>query len=177
MNAYYGYSVANSGIVPASSNGSISIFSYDATNVILDVNGYFAPDDGTGRGLYYFPVTQCRAVDTADNSLTGAYGPPQLTAAADRVIPIAGSPRCTLLPPTAKAFALNATAIPSGTPMPFLSMWPADAPWPGVSQLNAFQGQTVSNSGIVPAGPNGAIQVKVNAATHAAIEVSGYFTR
>jgi hypothetical protein len=72
---------------------------------------------------------------------------------------------------------LNATATPNGVGLPFLSMWPSEAGWPGVSQLNAFQGQTVSNSGIVPAGPNGAIQVKVNATTHVAIEVAGYFSR
>jgi hypothetical protein len=177
MNALFGYAVANSGIVPSSSNGSINVFTFDATNVILDVNGYFAPDDGTGRGLFYFPVSQCRAVNTQDLTLFGAYGPPQITPAADRVIPIAGSGRCQGLPSTAKAWALNATATPNGVGLPFLSMWPSEAGWPGVSQLNAFQGQTVSNSGIVPAGPNGAIQVKVNATTHVAIEVAGYFSR
>jgi len=56
-------------------------------------------------------------------------------------------------------------------------MCPSDAPWPVVSQLNAFQGQRLSNSGIVPAGPNGAIQGKVNALTHAVFEVAGYFSR
>jgi subtilisin family serine protease len=177
MNAYFGYAVANSGIVPASTDGTINVFPFDATNVILDVNGYLAPDDGTGRGLSYFPVSQCRAVDTQDASLSGAYGPGQLTPAADRVIPIAGSPRCSGLTSTARAWALNATAIPNGVGLPFLSMWPSGAPWPGVSQLNAFQGQMVSNSGIVPAGAGGAIQMKVNATTHAIVELAGYFGR
>ncbi|MBX7134004.1 MAG: hypothetical protein K1X67_15130 [Fimbriimonadaceae bacterium] len=64
MNAYFGYAVANSAIVPASANGSIDVFSFNRTNLILDVNGYFAPDDGTGRGLRYYPVPQCRVLDT-----------------------------------------------------------------------------------------------------------------
>lgn len=177
MNALFGYAVSNSGIVPAGEAGTISVFSYNPTNLILDVNGYFAPDDGTGRGLSYYPVTQCRALNTMDASYTGAYGGPQMTPAQDRTVALPGAPRCSGIPVSAQAFALNATAIPNGTPMPFLSMWPAGAPWPVVSQLNAFQGQTVSNSGIVPSGPNGAIQIKVNATTHAAVEVAGYFSR
>jgi len=67
--------------------------------------------------------------------------------------------------------------VPNGNPMPFLSMWPDGTPWPGVSQLNAFQGQTVSNSAIVPGSATGAILVKVNGNTHVALEVSGYFGR
>jgi len=43
--------------------------------------------------------------------------------------------------------------------------------------VERFSGATVSNSGIVPAGPNGAIQGKVNALTHAVFEVAGYFSR
>ncbi|MBL8211385.1 MAG: BACON domain-containing protein [Bryobacterales bacterium] len=177
MNALQGYAVANSSIVPAAAGGSINVYSPNVTNLLLDVNGYFAPDDGSGAGLYYFPVRQCRLLNTQDPTLPGVYGPAQMLAATDRVVPIAGSPRCPGLPTTAKAWALNATAIPNGTGLPFLSMWPAAAPWPQVSQLNAFQGQTLSNSGIVSAGPNGAIQVKVNATTHVALEVAGYFAR
>jgi hypothetical protein len=61
--------------------------------------------------------------------------------------------------------------------MPFLSMWPSGTAWPNVSQLNAFQGQTVSNFGIVPASAQGSIDVRVNATTHASIEIAGYFSR
>jgi len=37
MNAYFGYAVSNSGVVPASANGTIDVFAFDATNTILDV--------------------------------------------------------------------------------------------------------------------------------------------
>ncbi|MBI4908653.1 MAG: hypothetical protein HY820_33850, partial [Acidobacteria bacterium] len=177
FNSIFGYALANSGIVPARPDGSICVFAYDPTNLILDVNGYFAPDDGTGRGLYYYPVTQCRVMNTQDPSYPGAFGGPQLTPAEDRTLALPGSPHCPGLPSFAKAWALNATAIPGGAAMPFLSMWPAGANWPNVSQLNAFQGQTVSNSAIVPSSATGAIQIKVNGTTGAAIEVAGYFAR
>ncbi|MBI4910606.1 MAG: hypothetical protein HY820_43740 [Acidobacteria bacterium] len=176
MNALYGYAVANSAIIPASSNGSIDVYAYDSTNLIIDVTGYFAPEDGTGRGLLYFPLTQCRVMNTQDPSLTGPFGGPAVSNSADRSLPIP-SGRCAGLPATARAWALNASVVPSGVPMPFLSMWPSGTSWPNISQLNAFQGQTVANSGIVPASSNGSIDLRVAGFTHVAIEVAGYFAR
>jgi hypothetical protein len=35
--------VANAAIVPAGTNGAISIYVTDNTHVILDIDGYFAP--------------------------------------------------------------------------------------------------------------------------------------
>jgi hypothetical protein len=34
--------VANAAIVPAGTNGAISVFATDATDLVIDVNGYFA---------------------------------------------------------------------------------------------------------------------------------------
>lgn len=176
MNAFFGYAVANSAIVPASANGSVDVYAYDATNLIIDVNGYFAPDDGTGRGLFYFPVTQCRVVNTQDATYNGSFGPPALSNLADRTVPIP-SGHCTGLPTTARAWALNTWVVPGGVAMPYLSLWPTGTAWPNISQLNAFQGQTVANSCIVPASGSGSIDVRVAAPTHTAVEVAGYFSR
>jgi hypothetical protein len=175
-NAFFGYAVANSAIVPASPNGSIDVFAYDATNLILDVNGYFAPDDGSGRGLYYFPARQCRVMNTQDPTFTGPFGGPLMSPGTDRSIPVPAG-RCTGLPNTAKAWAMNAWVVPNGAPMPYLSMWLSGTPWPNISQLNAFQGQTLSNSAIVPASSTGSVDIRVAGTSHAGLEVSGYFSR
>jgi serine protease len=177
LNSIAGYAVANSAIIPASTEGSIDVFAFDDTNVIIDVNGYFAPDDGTGRGLFYFPVTQCRALNTQDPSFAGVFGAPQLTPGGDRTLPIPQAGTCTGLPATARAWALNASVTPGGSAVPFLSLWPAGTAWPNISQLNAFQGQTVANSGIVPADANGSVLIRTAGTTHAAVEVAGYFGR
>ncbi|MBL8233337.1 MAG: hypothetical protein JNL98_32875 [Bryobacterales bacterium] len=175
MNAIFGYAVANSAIVPASANGSIDVYSYNATNLIIDVNGYFAPDDGTGRGLLFYPTSQCRIANTMSAGFTGAFGGPALMPGFDRSIHVPSS-ACGL-PATARAWAVNAWVAPGGTPMPFMSMWPSGTPWPNISQLNAFQGQTVANSSIVPCSANGGIDWRVAATTHAGLEVAGYFAR
>jgi hypothetical protein len=35
--------VANAAIVPAGTNGAISVYVTDPTHVVIDINGYFAP--------------------------------------------------------------------------------------------------------------------------------------
>ena len=41
LNAYQGTLTANAAIVPAGAAGAISVFVTDATNLVIDVNGYF----------------------------------------------------------------------------------------------------------------------------------------
>jgi hypothetical protein len=43
LNSLEGRVVANAAIVPAGINGSVSVFVTDSTDVVLDINGYFAP--------------------------------------------------------------------------------------------------------------------------------------
>ena len=43
--------VANAAIVPAGTSGAVSVYVSDATDVIIDINGYFAPPGGSGRAV------------------------------------------------------------------------------------------------------------------------------
>ena len=43
LNSWDGTVVANAAIVPAGQDGAISVFVANRTQVILDINGYFAP--------------------------------------------------------------------------------------------------------------------------------------
>jgi hypothetical protein len=40
---YYGSVAANAAIVPAGTNGAINVYVVDPTDVLIDINGYFAP--------------------------------------------------------------------------------------------------------------------------------------
>lgn len=169
INSFAGRVLANSIVIPAASDGSIDVFASDATDLIVDINGYFAADDGQ-NGLFYYPVTQCRASDS--NVSLGPY--PDDTA---RTIPIPSASGCSGIPATARAYAINVTALPNGNPMPFLTAWPTGAARPNASILNAFQGQVVTNSAVVPAGVNGAIDIYAFRRTGVVVEVNGYFGR
>lgn len=173
INSPGGRVLANNVILPASADGSVDIFAFDRTDVLVDITGYFAPDDGQ-NGLFYFPVRQCRAVDTQRE--TGPFGGPIFSGETTRSYPLPAAP-CAGIPSSARAYSIHATAIPNGNPMPFVTAYATGQPRPNASILNAFQGQTVTNSAIVPAGTNGSIDLFPFRATHIVIDVAGYFGR
>jgi hypothetical protein len=48
LNNYLGTVVANAAIVPAGNNGSVDVYSHDQTDLIIDINGYYAQSSGSG---------------------------------------------------------------------------------------------------------------------------------
>ena len=178
LNSFDGRVVANAAIVPvgsgASGPGSISIFVSDTTDVIVDINGYFAPLGGPGA-LAFYPANPCRAVDTRPGQGTGGQcGPPSLIGNAARSFGMQQS--ACAIPSAAQAYALNVTVVPAG-PLGYLTAWPAGQPQPLVSTLNSFQGKVVANAAIVPAGQGGAISVFVTNTTDVIVDVNGYFAQ
>ncbi len=174
LNDLSGGIVANAAIVPAGTNGAIDVFVSDATDVIIDINGYFAPSTAP-QALAFYPATPCRVADTrtvGGSGLTGAFGPPQLAAGSTRSFPIPAS-ACEM-PSTAQAYSLNMTVVPPG-PMFYMTTWPTGQTIPGVSTLDDLSGAILANAAIVPAGTNGAVDVFVYAATNLIIDTNGYF--
>ncbi len=140
------------------------------TDLIIDVNGYFAPASLGASTL--FPLTPCRIADTrTSQTFTGAFGPPSLTGYVGRDFPLATSP---CLSSTPQAYSLNMTAVPPG-PLSFLSTWPVGQSYPGVSTLNSPDGTTLANAAIVPAGTNGDIDVMAGNNTDLIIDINGTF--
>jgi len=131
----------------------------DATDVIIDINGYFAPPGTTGA-LNFYPLTPCRVADTRSyGGITGAFGPPTMSGNTARDFPMLSS-SCSI-PGTAQAYSLNMTVSPPG-PLGYLTAWPAGNAFPTVSTLNAPAGGLVANAAIVPAGTGGDIDVFVS---------------
>lgn len=175
LNAFDGAIVPNSAIIPAGSDGSIQIYTSNPTDFFIDINGYFAPDNGTG--LSYYPVTQCTAANSADPMYSGVYGGPQYPGGA-RSIAVPASPFCAAIPSTAKGYAVDITANPHGNTLAYVTLYPTGSPVPTASMLNDFQKQVVTNSAIVPAGANGSIDVLTNGGpTDIQLMISGYFSR
>ena len=169
LNALQGQIAANAAIVPAGTNGAVNVYVSNASNVILDINGYFAPPGGTGA-LYFYPVTPCRVADT--RNANGTFGGPSLGAGGTRTFPIPAS-SCGL-PSMAQAYSFNMTVVPPGSLL-YLSTWPAGQTQPVVSTLNDLQGQVIANAAIVPAGTSGGISVYVSDSTNLVIDINGYF--
>ncbi len=74
---------------------------------------------------------------------------------------------------TAAAVTITAAA-PTGTG--FVTVYPAGTARPETSILNLQAGHDTANSGIVPVGAGGAIEVYANVATNLIVDVTGTFT-
>lgn len=68
LNSWDGTVLANAAIVPAGTDGAVSFYASDTTDLVVDINGFFAVP-GPGR-LNFHTVSPCRFVDTR-----GANGP------------------------------------------------------------------------------------------------------
>jgi hypothetical protein len=169
LNAPTGTTTANAAIVPAGTGGAVSVVASNDTDLLLDINGYFAPP-GVG-GIYLYTVTPCRVVDTRNIQFPPFPGEVFVTVQASPCAP----------PPTAAAYVLNATilptgAVPLGNPVQFLTLWPAGQSRPGVSTLNAADGAVTSNMAIVPTN-NGDVSAYVPPpdSGNLLVDLSGYF--
>jgi hypothetical protein len=163
LNALDGRWTANASIVPAGTNGSISVFVSDPTHVILDINGYFVPADTVGA-LAFYPLTPCRVVDTRSGTSISAGG--------TRTVPVRSS-ACSV-PSGAVAYALNFTALPHG-PLGWITTWPTGSAMPTASTLNAPTGTITANAAILPAGTDGSVDVYASDATDLLVDINGYF--
>ena len=169
LNSFGGLVVANAAIVPAGSGGAVSVYVTNATDVILDINGYF--DSSSGPASYaLYPATPCRVADT--RGATGQFGGPTMSGGQSRDFPIPLS--ACAIPATARAYSLNVTVVPGGY-LGYLTTWPTGVMQPNVSTLNSWTGKVVANAALVPAGTNESISVFVSNPTDVILDINGYF--
>ena len=175
LNSLDGRIKANAAIVRGGSAGAISVYVTNTTNVVIDIDGYFAPV--TGSTLAFYPITPCRVADTRKSNFPPGLGLPHLAAKTERDFPVLSS-TCNI-PTTAQAYSLNLAAVPYptlGYPLGYLEVWPTDQmPANPVSTLNNLTGTVVANAAIVPAGTGGDITVYPSNDTDLVIDINGYF--
>ncbi|MBI4902337.1 MAG: hypothetical protein HY820_01800 [Acidobacteria bacterium] len=170
QNSPSGYVLANMALVPAGTNGAISLYAPQSTDAVVDITGYFAPASSGSGGLRFFPLTPCRLADTRDAAYA-PNGPPILQERETRDYLISG--RCGV-PNTAQAYSLNATVVPPAY-LGFVTLFPGPAR-PFASTLNAWEGQVAANAALVPArGAGGVVTAYVSNVTHLILDINGYF--
>jgi YVTN family beta-propeller protein len=172
MNSVDGRVKADAAIVPAGSSGEVSVYVTNTTDVILDIDGYFAPMSGSTYAFY--PLPPCRVADTRKSDFPQGLGPPQLFALTSRDFPVLNS-TCIPSGVSPTAYSFNFTVVPGGHPVGYLSAWPTGQSQPVVSTLNDQTGTIVANAAIVPAGTGGDISVYSTNDTQLLIDINGYF--
>lgn len=162
LNATTGTVTANAAIIPAGNGGSVAAYGSNNTDLIIDINGYFAAA-ATG-GNYFHTLSPCRVVDSRNP--IGA-------------LPFSGTTTVNVTasgcqsPATAKAFAMNATVVPTGL-LQFLTLSPDGEATPVVSTLNADPNTVTSNLAILPTN-NGSIDAYAAGTTYLILDIFGYF--
>ena len=153
--------VANAAIVPAGSNGGISVYASDSTELVVDIVGYFAAPTANGMSLY--ATAPCRVIDTRSGGGQPWRG--------EKTINVADS---TCAPPSnAQAYVFNATVVPPG-PMHYLTLWPDPDQQPLASTLNAIDGAVTSNMAIMP-NINGSTDAYASDLTQLILDISSFF--
>jgi lysophospholipase L1-like esterase len=165
LNVPMGTVTANASLVTInpSTSESVSVYSSDNTDLVLDITGYFAPASLAPSGLSLYTLPPCRVIDTRESS--GEFQ-------GELTVPFATGNNCSI-PASAQAYVMNATVVPSGS-LGFLTLWPDGIPQPLVSTLNAEDGSVTSNMAIVSS-TNGSIDAFASSDTQLILDVSGYF--
>ncbi|HEV7521228.1 MAG TPA: choice-of-anchor D domain-containing protein, partial [Candidatus Angelobacter sp.] len=174
LNAPTGTVTANAAIVGAGTNGDVSVYVTHSSDLVIDINGYFAPP--AQGGLSFIPLTPCRVLDTRNPPGSGLMldpmGPAQSAPFNGLLtIDVAGS-NCGA-PASAQAYIVNATVIPPG-PLGFLALWPNGTAQPPVSTLNSIDGAVTSNLAIVPT-INGSINAYASNPAQLVLDIFGFF--
>jgi hypothetical protein len=167
LNDLTGTIVANAAIVPAGTGGEISVYPSSETNLVIDIDGYFAPPATGGLSLY--TLAPCRVIDTR----TGGGQP--FSGLLDPPVDVENSPCAPSS--QALAYALNATVVPQG-PLGYLTLWPDGEAQPLASTLNAIDGFITNNMALVPTDLGmdyGKINAFASGTTHLVLDMSGYF--
>ena len=164
LNSPTGTAVANAAIVPAGANGNIAVYATDSIDLIIDVNGYFAPPATGGLSLYNVPP--CRALDTRLQA-----GQQPIGGATNANIATSG---CGVPTSNVGGYVLNATVVPQNT-LSYLTLWsPDQAQQPVVSTLNAYDGAVASNLALIPSSTN-VVNIFTTDSTHLILDLFAYF--
>jgi hypothetical protein len=162
MNDATGTVEANAAITPAGTGGSIEAYVTQTTNLVVDINGYFAPAGEGALSLYALPP--CRVLDTRNPT-----GTPPFQGAINVNVIGSGCGGTSEV----QAYVFNATVVPDG-PLGYLTLWPQGSVQPVVSTLNAIDEDITSNMAIVPTS-NTEISAFASNTTYLILDLFGYF--
>src|SRR5205807_1739268 len=156
--------------VPVGSGSQVTFYNNDgATQVLVDLEGYYAPPSGTAGLLR--PLAPSRLLDTrtSNGGHQAKFGPGEtvnLQVTGRGNVPATG----------ASAVVMNFTVTNPDTPS-FLTVWPPGSARPTASNLNFGPSDTVPNRVIVGLGASGQVSVYNNAgSTDVVADVNAWVT-
>ena len=175
-----GEDVANASVVTLDAEGRFVLHAAMATDVVVDVLGWFSTTTGTATAGRFVPVDPGRLIDTRHPS--GAQLPsgstnPYVETAGRVDVPVAGRlgmPAASAIDAAVVALtALGTTAPQSG----FATAHAGGSTVPNASNVNTNgNGDIRANLAVVPVASDGSLSVTLERVDDVLIDVVGYFT-
>lgn len=167
LNYTAGGAVANAVIAKLGVDGKICIFSSQATEIIIDLSGFFPAASG------YEPLTPARLLDTRDQpTVDDTFRNLGKQAAGEEVeLEVLGRGG---VPADAASVVLNVVSISPATGG-YFTVYPCGETRPLASSLNFIAGENIGNAAIAKVGTNGKVCIFTSAPAHIVADVSGYF--
>lgn len=163
LNYVAGQNVPNSSSIPLDPGGGVCAYTYTATQLIVDVTGYYAAA-ATGN---YNAISPTRVMDTRIN--LGPSG--RMGAGATVELQLTGRAG---VPVGATAVALNVTADNPGA-LGVVTVYPCDGGRPNASNLNPAVGEVHANLVLAKVSARGTVCIYSMQSTDLVVDVSGYF--
>ena len=161
VNYTTGADVPNLVVAPLGTDGSINIFSEDATHVIVDIFGWF----GTNATNGFLAAVPTRVFDSRPGGV-------KVEAGHFVTFPVVGFGG---VPAGTPSVALNLT-IDQPDQAGFASVFASGAPVPLTSNVNFAAGQTRPNVVFAPVGADGQVSVFVSTGAHVIADVFGWYS-
>jgi peptidoglycan hydrolase-like protein with peptidoglycan-binding domain len=168
--------VANGVIAPVGDRGTVCFFSNQATDLLVDIAGWFS--GASGGSPTFVGAAPKRLLDTRN-----AVGGPRVRIPAGGTItlPMAGAAMqrtdgvAERLPANATAVAMNVTAV-GPSQAGYFTVWPCGAPRPEASNVNFAPGSVVANGVVASLGSGGAVCIYSSAESDVLVDVLGWFS-
>ena len=175
LNYTTGQIVPNAFTIGLASSGDFKVFASGATNLIIDVTGYYAPPPTSGAGgLYFHPLAApVRLLDTRPDPFTSCIASSTPLGNASTTTLLATG-TCSGIPATAKVIVGNATAVNAQSAGGYLTLFPSGTA-PNASNLNYTANQVVPNAFTVGLDGAGKFKVYASGATNLIVDVTGYY--
>jgi subtilisin-like proprotein convertase family protein len=164
--------------VGLSPTGQFKMYSTSATDLVVDVIGYYSADatDANGAGLMFSSLPHpVRLLETRPGEVGCTTPAATISAGTSMTQNARGVCDGVTIASSALAIAGNATTV-SPVSGGYLTFWPSTATQPLVASSNYTAGQILNRHFIVGLGSgDGAFKIYTSATTHLVIDVSGYF--
>jgi peptidoglycan hydrolase-like protein with peptidoglycan-binding domain len=169
VNYQAGSTVGNGVFAGVDGNGQVCIYSLAETHVVVDVQGWVAPDQSAAA---FTAVTPSRLVDTRSGS--------RVTASSPLTIPVHGAAvtiagKAMTIPTSATGIVVNVVAA-NPDRAGFVTVWPCAGTVPLAANLVYEPGDTRGNGVIAPIGPDGSICIYSLSPTDIIVDISGWLT-